>query len=462
MEPTETINVSDILVGERLRKDYGNISDLADSIDNLGLIQPIVLDKTSDGKFMLIAGGRRLAACAELGISELHHGVTGCPHLAGFVFTTELPDDVRRELELEENVRRRDMSWQERALAIAEIHQLKSRNAAIARKPWGYRETGDLIGVSMGHVSWTLNIAALLKAGDTDIVSATSIRDAMDILLRRKEDEALQKLASISAPKQVTSSSPTSAATPVAAEQQEGETLTVPLSQMFFNGDCRKLMNSMPPDSVDHIISDWPYAIEMDTLAQGMDMSRVEDTHDVDANLTSYPGWLDSMFRILKPGGFCVLFYDNVHFHLICEWAEYTGFRVQRWPLVWIKTHQCMNQSAHKNFTKATEFAIMLAKGNATIPKPVAKNFWAGSRDPHTSNPFAKPAGLWTWLYESLCLRGQSVLDPFMGEGSATLAAIKFGLRPIGFELEPHHYNQALTNIRACYNELTKGKVTFT
>ena len=40
----ETVKIADILVGDRLRKDYGDLSDL-NTIETVGLIQPLVLDK---------------------------------------------------------------------------------------------------------------------------------------------------------------------------------------------------------------------------------------------------------------------------------------------------------------------------------------------------------------------------------------------------------------------------------
>jgi ParB-like chromosome segregation protein Spo0J len=52
------IPVSEIKVGERFRKDLGKIGELAKSIYEIGLIQPIVVDPNNE----LVAGGRRLAA----------------------------------------------------------------------------------------------------------------------------------------------------------------------------------------------------------------------------------------------------------------------------------------------------------------------------------------------------------------------------------------------------------------
>jgi ParB family chromosome partitioning protein len=59
--------IADIIVGERHRKDMGDISALAASIREVGLLHPIVI--TPDGE--LIAGERRLRAVESLGCSEI-------------------------------------------------------------------------------------------------------------------------------------------------------------------------------------------------------------------------------------------------------------------------------------------------------------------------------------------------------------------------------------------------------
>jgi DNA modification methylase len=167
------------------------------------------------------------------------------------------------------------------------------------------------------------------------------------------------------------------------------------------------------------------------------------------------------MYYILKPKSFCVVWYDNVHFSAIRTMAENVGFRVQRWPLVWIKTSPCLNQMAAKNWTKATEFAMVLSKQNATLIKPQGVNYWSGPRASTTSNPFAKPKGLWQWILSAFALQGDIIADPFAGECSSLLAAIDFGCRVVGMESNENHYNQGVSNVRELYNQLTKSNVHF-
>jgi ParB family transcriptional regulator, chromosome partitioning protein len=64
---SETRRIDSIIVGQRFRRDFGDIEGLADSIKALGLLQPIVV--TPDGR--LLCGERRLRACRLLGLAEI-------------------------------------------------------------------------------------------------------------------------------------------------------------------------------------------------------------------------------------------------------------------------------------------------------------------------------------------------------------------------------------------------------
>jgi ParB family chromosome partitioning protein len=67
MSQRTTVLIEQINVGPRFRKDLGDIDNLAKSIQELGLLQPIVISETYD----LIAGQRRLEACKSLGWTEI-------------------------------------------------------------------------------------------------------------------------------------------------------------------------------------------------------------------------------------------------------------------------------------------------------------------------------------------------------------------------------------------------------
>jgi len=69
-------DIDSITVGQRFRRDVGDIDGLAQSIRDLGLLHPIII--RSDGR--LLAGLRRLLACRQLGWREIPVSVREKPH----------------------------------------------------------------------------------------------------------------------------------------------------------------------------------------------------------------------------------------------------------------------------------------------------------------------------------------------------------------------------------------------
>jgi ParB family chromosome partitioning protein len=61
------IEISDIKIGARFRKDFGDLRPLINSIKNYGLLQPIVISGTHE----LICGRRRIEAYRHLKITEI-------------------------------------------------------------------------------------------------------------------------------------------------------------------------------------------------------------------------------------------------------------------------------------------------------------------------------------------------------------------------------------------------------
>jgi ParB family chromosome partitioning protein len=111
------VKIDEIIVGERRREEMGDIHGLADSIKQYGLLHPIVIDD----KNRLIAGGRRLEACRSLGHIMIEATNKG-----------ELSDKILREIELEENLRRKDLTEIEKSRDLVELAELKAEELKTA------------------------------------------------------------------------------------------------------------------------------------------------------------------------------------------------------------------------------------------------------------------------------------------------------------------------------------------
>lgn len=67
---SEQIEIDSIIIGARARKDFGDIDELAKSISELGLLQPILCTRI-EGDTLLLDGHRRILACQKLGIKTI-------------------------------------------------------------------------------------------------------------------------------------------------------------------------------------------------------------------------------------------------------------------------------------------------------------------------------------------------------------------------------------------------------
>jgi len=93
------------------RKRFNNaeLEELTASIKQHGIIQPIIVEKTDDGNFMIVAGERRSRAAAMAGLSEVP------------VIIRNYSDQKRLEISLIENIHRADLTPLEEAAAYKQL-----------------------------------------------------------------------------------------------------------------------------------------------------------------------------------------------------------------------------------------------------------------------------------------------------------------------------------------------------
>ena len=108
------IQYEQIVEGTRFREDYGDLSDLVESFKQDGIIQPLAVKRDGEGKFQLIAGGRRYRACPLAGITDVPVRIYP-EHIDEYTF---------RSIELMENIIRKDLAWHEVCKLKKEINDL--------------------------------------------------------------------------------------------------------------------------------------------------------------------------------------------------------------------------------------------------------------------------------------------------------------------------------------------------
>ncbi|CAB1249695.1 ParB N-terminal domain-containing protein [Clostridium sp. MT-14] len=114
------IDINKIKVGKRIRKDFGNIVELAEDIKESGLINPPVVTP----EFQLIAGERRIKAMKYLRYKQVEVRVM-----------TVKDYEHQLKLEISENENRKEFTFSERieyARKLEEIERVKVRERMLA------------------------------------------------------------------------------------------------------------------------------------------------------------------------------------------------------------------------------------------------------------------------------------------------------------------------------------------
>ena len=146
------IKIAEIKIGGRFREDYGDIESLAVSIQRYGLLHPVVVDRDKN----LITGERRIKACQLIGREEIE-----CK------FYDEADDLTKKEIEIEENIRRKNFSWQEEVTAKAELDNIKRQMYGSTVKGhgggWGQKDTADSLGVAVSSISMDITLSKALQ-----------------------------------------------------------------------------------------------------------------------------------------------------------------------------------------------------------------------------------------------------------------------------------------------------------
>src|SRR6266403_3138082 len=168
------ISISEIKCDNRYRKALGDLDALAQSIREKGVIQPI----TVDTNFRLLAGERRLTAAGIAGLTQIP-----------VLIRDESGEIDAREVELLENIARKDFEWAEKARLIRDIDQLyKSKE----REGSG-RKTAELLDKSVANVSRAIQLANACDA-IPELAAMATADDALKTLKNLEEDVIVSEL----------------------------------------------------------------------------------------------------------------------------------------------------------------------------------------------------------------------------------------------------------------------------
>lgn len=449
-------------MSERGRTLYEGIDELAESIEAHGLIQPIVVAPTPDG-YLLIAGGRRLTALKQLGVSELHHGVSSDPARFGYILKSELPDvsdDLSALLaEIAENLNRHDLNWKDELRLITKAYRLAKQQASVKGEKLLMQDFGTTLGCGYNDLYAAVAVADEVEENPEKFSEVTSIRGALAVKLKLEADRLALRASQKPQPPQIETSTSQLEGTDTPKQQK----VKVSLKSICHHGNGIDLMRALASSSIDHIITDPDYAVAVDQLQANSESANLGVAQaNIEDSLTDLYNFLTEAYRVLRPHSFCVFWYDLDHHEKLQAHAKAVGFSVQRWPLIWKKLGFASNAAPQYNFCKNIEYAMVCRKPQAVLREVKTSSVFDCATTGAAKlfgHPFAKPTAVWKWLFEATASHGDIVLDPFAGSGSSTCTAIRLGLKPIAYELQEVHYTTLLLNVKEAYNEVYFNQV---
>ncbi len=424
---------------QRTGMDATKLADLKASIRNLGLLHPIVVrplpvDPGADPVFQLICGERRFTAFKELADDPLEgEKWTTIPAtlIAG------LSRVQRMEAELEENLLREDLSWQDRTKAIADLHTLRQtqkdefdeRHPDDEAAPWTITDTAREIakveerpidGVR-AEVTRALVVAKAMQEGSAVVANARSQREAYDLISRQTEREFTAALRKVTG----------------------GKT-----DHTFLRGDMRELEW---PTMLDCVIADLPYGIGADSFGNAGASHEYDDT--LENALRLYEFVAAKSFAYTKPSAHIYLFCDILLFVRIREILAAAGWDTFRTPVIWYKGSQGFDPKPGIGFRRTYEAIAFAWKGKRPA-KSLVNDVLAGERHSglpapqNSGHAAAKPVELYRTLLARSCNPADRVLDPCCGSGPIFPAATALGLNAWGFEISEE------------YAKLAEGRLT--
>ena len=109
----------------------------------------------------------------------------------------------------------------------------------------------------------------------------------------------------------------------------------------------------------------------------------------------------------------------------------------------------------HGGYRKASVDTRVLSIISNDNHKQWFQSIWSGVTGASTRNhPAPYPEELAERLIRMFSFVGDTVLDPFMGSGTTTVAAAKWGRNSIGVELDPHYFELAERRIHGATDSL--------
>lgn len=392
----------------REREDLGDLEELALSIAKFGQLQPIILDDN----YELIAGFRRFTA----------HQMNGAVTIEA-IFQKDVDEELAKELELEENLRRKQMTWQEEARGLAELDRLRR-----AKNPnWTQVQTAQVAGTgtSQRDVSQAVQMTKLLEVFP-ELAKAKSLNQAQS--WAKAKASAVQRVIDVkSAPE-----------------------IYAAIEEKLILGDSVQVIKTIPDESFHAIITDPPFGVNYDERSSGAtnDATAYQDDEEMyEYLLTMAP----DLYRVLKKDGWCVWFLGISWYERCKQVFRAAGFTVDEIPIIWDRSEgRTFTTRPDRWFGRGYDIALHMVKGSPRMAK-TGPNIISVAPVPsdEREQSVERPVELYEELINRLTIPGEVVADFFAGSGSCPAACEKNRRQWFAVEKSTERRARAIKKIQA-------------
>lgn len=449
--PLSAIRVAD----NRQRREFEPVSllELAKSIETYGLFHALQIRKDNT----LVTGERRLRAIKEhllpMGKSFTYDGEMILPgHIPCIEVTSDDPL-VLEAIELDENFRRRDLTWQEHAAAVKRLHDLRQAQLPPGEVQSIPATAAEVIGEKVATPNSIVTTRAeLLVAEHLDkpaVAAAPTVREALKALKRIEETERNEALA-----------------------LAVGKTLTSG-SHKVVHGNCIDWLAEQPPEQFDVICTDPPYGMGADQFGDGAGkLSGIEHGYDDslggwrqlmfgdclsgdrpetsvwDPGMWSMDGWCAKITRVARPQAHAYIFCDPDRFPELRDGMREAGWYVFRTPLIVYKKDSGRVPLPDKGPRRQYETILYAIKGGK-LTNGIFSDVIESQADPNMSHGAQKPVSVYENLLRRSVRPGDAVLDTFGGTGPLIPAAHTLKCFATVIEQEAAYYGLCLKRLEA-------------
>jgi DNA modification methylase len=211
----------------------------------------------------------------------------------------------------------------------------------------------------------------------------------------------------------------------------------------IYNGDCIEYIKTIKDKSIDCLITDPPYGVDIQFGAYDNQLSRkIENDGNIEGALVLLDEMLINVKSKLK---------EDAHIYIFCNWKIYPQFnqiiskhfQIKN-LIIWDKLFMGMGD-LKGNYSSSYEM-IVFAGGNREFlnrPKNIIQCRFSDERFHNTQ----KPVELIKQLIDNSTNVNETVFDPFLGSGSTVVAAKEMKRNFIGCEIDEQNYKITLKRL---------------